>query len=170
MTSMTHAIMCSCFHEVRRPLLQQSERFDLNATSETICQRAARPAALVRGEQGTQVPCLTIDYLHVRWRSERTWVTRQGDWWSESRLSVIRRIHHFYEIWCIITIMSRTNIELNEDLIRKARKLTRLKTKRQIVDRALELLVRSESRKGILRYYGTGIWKGDLKASRRDRV
>ena len=57
-----------------------------------------------------------------------------------------------------------------EDLIRKARKLTRLKTKRQIVDRALELLVRSESRKGILRYYGTGIWKGDLKASRRDRV
>jgi hypothetical protein len=55
-------------------------------------------------------------------------------------------------------------------LIRKARKLTRLKTKRQIVDRALELLVRSESRKGMLRYYGTGIWKGDLKASRRDRV
>ena len=49
--------------------------------------------------------------------------------------------------------MSRTNIEINEDLIRKARKLTRLKTKRQIVDRALELLVRSESRKGILRYY-----------------
>ena len=62
------------------------------------------------------------------------------------------------------------NIEINEDLIRKARKLTRLKTKRQIVDRALELLVRSESRKGILHYYGTGIWKGDLKASRRDRV
>jgi Arc/MetJ family transcription regulator len=72
--------------------------------------------------------------------------------------------------WCIIIHMSRTNIEINEDLIRKARKLTRLKTKRQIVDRALELLVRSESRKGILRYYGTGIWKGDLKVSRRDRV
>jgi Arc/MetJ family transcription regulator len=66
--------------------------------------------------------------------------------------------------------MSRTNIEIDEDLIRKARKLTRLKTKRQIVDRALELLVRSESRKGILRYYGTGIWKGDLKASRSNRV
>jgi Arc/MetJ family transcription regulator len=67
-------------------------------------------------------------------------------------------------------VMSRTNIEINEDLIRKARKLTRLKTKRQIVDRALELLLRSERRKGILRYYGTGIWKGDLKASRRDRA
>ena len=65
--------------------------------------------------------------------------------------------------------MSRTNIEIDDGLIRKARKLTRLKTKRQIVDKALDLLVRSESRKGILRYYGSGIWKGDLKAARRNR-
>ena len=64
----------------------------------------------------------------------------------------------------------RTNIDIDESLVRKARKLTRLKTKRQIVDKALELLVRSESRKGILRYYGSGIWKGDLKAMRRNRV
>ena len=66
--------------------------------------------------------------------------------------------------------MARTNINLNEELIRKARKLTRLKTKREIVDRALELLVRSESRKAILRHYGTGIWQGDLRTSRRNRV
>ncbi len=66
--------------------------------------------------------------------------------------------------------VSRTNIEIDDGLIRKARKLTRLKTKRQIVDRALDLLVRSESRKGILRYYGSGIWQGDLKRSRRNRV
>lgn len=66
--------------------------------------------------------------------------------------------------------MSRTNIDIDDGLIRKARRLTRLKTKRQIVDRALELLVRCESRKGILRYYGTGVWKGDLKASRRNRA
>ena len=65
--------------------------------------------------------------------------------------------------------VSRTNIDIDEALIRKARKLTRLKTKRQIVDRALDLLVRSESRKGILRYYGAGIWNGDLKSSRRNR-
>jgi Arc/MetJ family transcription regulator len=64
----------------------------------------------------------------------------------------------------------RTNIDINESLVRKARKLTRLKTKRQIVDKALELLVRSESRKGILRYYGSGNWKGDPKALRRNRV
>jgi Arc/MetJ family transcription regulator len=66
--------------------------------------------------------------------------------------------------------MSRTNIDIDDQLIRKARKLTHLKTKRQIVEKALELLVRSETRKGILRYYGSGIWKGDLKSSRRNRV
>jgi Arc/MetJ family transcription regulator len=66
--------------------------------------------------------------------------------------------------------MGRTNIELDDDLVRKARKLTRLKTKREIVAKALELLVRSESRKGMLRYYAGGIWKGDLKAMRRNRV
>jgi len=66
--------------------------------------------------------------------------------------------------------VGRTNIEIDESLVRKARRLTRLKTKREIVDRALELLVRSETRKGMLRYYGSGIWKGDLKAARRNRV
>ena len=66
--------------------------------------------------------------------------------------------------------MARTNININEDLIRKARRLTRLKTKREIVDRALELLVRSETRKRMLSYYGSGIWRGDLKAMRRNRV
>ena len=79
-------------------------------------------------------------------------------------------IHHFFKIRCTIIFMSRTNIDIDEGLMKKARELTRLKTKRQIVDRALDLLVRSETRKGILRYYGTGVWKGDLKASRRNRV
>ena len=65
--------------------------------------------------------------------------------------------------------MARTNINIDEKLIRRARKLTRLKTKREIVDRALDLLVRSEDRKSILRYHGSGIWKGDHKAARRNR-
>ncbi|HET7105522.1 MAG TPA: type II toxin-antitoxin system VapB family antitoxin [Candidatus Acidoferrum sp.] len=65
--------------------------------------------------------------------------------------------------------MARTNINIDENLIRRARKLTRLKTKREIVDRALDLLVRSEDRKSILRYHGSGIWKGDHKATRRNR-
>jgi Arc/MetJ family transcription regulator len=66
--------------------------------------------------------------------------------------------------------MGRTNIVLNDTLIRQARKLTRLKTKREIVDRALEVLVRSETQKEILRFQGSGIWNGELKAMRRNRV
>jgi Arc/MetJ family transcription regulator len=66
--------------------------------------------------------------------------------------------------------LMRTNIDIDEGLIRKARKLTRLKSKRQIVQKALELLVRSERRKGILRYYGSGIWKDDSKSMRRNRI
>jgi len=66
--------------------------------------------------------------------------------------------------------MSRTNIELDDALILKARRLTRLKTQQEIVNRALELLVHSESRKGMLRFYGSGIWKASLKVSRRSRV
>ncbi len=66
--------------------------------------------------------------------------------------------------------MSRTSIEINDRLIRQARKLTGLKTKREIVERALQLLVHLEIRKGILRFYGSGIWKGDLKSSRRNRI
>lgn len=66
--------------------------------------------------------------------------------------------------------MARTNIEIDDKLISKARKLTGLRTKREIVNRSLELLVDTETRKGILDYYGSGIWKGDLKRSRRNRV
>jgi Arc/MetJ family transcription regulator len=65
--------------------------------------------------------------------------------------------------------MSRTNIELDDALILRARKLTRLQTKREIVDRALKLLVRLETLKGILLYYGSGVWKGDLRRMRRNR-
>ena len=67
-------------------------------------------------------------------------------------------------------LMSRTNIDIEDRLIRQARRLTGLKTKKAVVGRALEELVRIETRKGILRYYGSGIWKGNLKALRRNRV
>ena len=64
----------------------------------------------------------------------------------------------------------RTNIDIDDRLLLKARKLTRLRTKREVVHRALEVLVESEARKGMLRFRGRGIWEGDLKALRRSRV
>jgi len=64
----------------------------------------------------------------------------------------------------------RTNINIDDALLSQARRLTRLRTKREVVHRALEVLVESEARKGILRYRGSGIWEGDVKALRRNRV
>ena len=65
--------------------------------------------------------------------------------------------------------MARTNIDLDDRLVHRALRLTGLKTKKAVVHRALESLVRSEARKGILKFYGSGIWQGDLKAMRRSR-
>jgi len=64
----------------------------------------------------------------------------------------------------------RTNINIDDRLLSRARRLTRLRTKREIVHRALEVLVESEARKAILPFRGSGIWQGDLKAMRRNRV
>jgi Arc/MetJ family transcription regulator len=66
--------------------------------------------------------------------------------------------------------MSRTNVDIDDRLIRRARRLTGLKTKKAVIHRALETLVRTEDRKGFLRYYGSGVWQGDLKKNRRSRI
>jgi Arc/MetJ family transcription regulator len=70
----------------------------------------------------------------------------------------------------MISGMSRTKIEINDELLREAQGLTGLKTKGATVDRALDLLVRTERHRSLLHYYGRGIWKGDLHAMRRNRV
>lgn len=67
------------------------------------------------------------------------------------------------------TSMGRTTIVLDDELVRKARRLLGLKTKREIVHAALEHLVRSEGRKGMLNYFGSGIWRGSLKRMRYNR-
>jgi putative antitoxin of VapBC-like toxin-antitoxin system len=64
----------------------------------------------------------------------------------------------------------RVRLDLNDELFQRAKKLTGLKSPEKILTRALELLVQSEARKGILRFYGSGIWQGSLKKSRRNRV
>ena len=70
----------------------------------------------------------------------------------------------------VYNMRMRTNINIDDRLLSQARKLTRLRTKRDIVNRALEVLVQSEARKGILRFRGSGIWEGNLKTMRRNRV
>jgi Arc/MetJ family transcription regulator len=63
----------------------------------------------------------------------------------------------------------RTNIELDDVLVEKAMKLTKISTKKALINKALEELIRANTRKGILKYKNSGIWEGNLDEMRATR-
>lgn len=63
----------------------------------------------------------------------------------------------------------RTNIVLAEDLVREAMRLTGIRTKRAVVHRALETLIRLERQRGVLDLKGRIKWEGDLDQWRSAR-
>lgn len=64
----------------------------------------------------------------------------------------------------------RTNIVIDDALIREAMRLTGSRTKREVVDLALRRLVRLERQRDVLALEGTLNWEGDLEALRQARV
>lgn len=48
----------------------------------------------------------------------------------------------------------RTNIDINDDLLLRAQKLTNIKTKKALVDKALQVLIQLESQKQLLGLWG----------------
>ncbi|MBU2621989.1 MAG: type II toxin-antitoxin system VapB family antitoxin [Proteobacteria bacterium] len=63
----------------------------------------------------------------------------------------------------------RTNIVIEEELIKKALEYTGLKTKKEVVNFALRELIQRKERKEILRFKGKLRWEGDLEEMRRSR-
>jgi Arc/MetJ family transcription regulator len=63
----------------------------------------------------------------------------------------------------------RTNIELDDVLVKKAMELTHISTKKVLINKALEELIKSNNRKGMLKYIDSGIWEGNLKEMRTMR-
>lgn len=63
----------------------------------------------------------------------------------------------------------RTNIELDDVLVKKAMKITQISTKKAVINKALEELVKSHNRKEILKYFDSGIWEGNLNEMRTMR-
>jgi Arc/MetJ family transcription regulator len=61
----------------------------------------------------------------------------------------------------------RTNIEIDEKLMRQAMKAAGTTTKRETVEKALELLVRIDAQKAFRKLRGKLQWEGDLDAMRR---
>lgn len=66
--------------------------------------------------------------------------------------------------------MGRTNINLDDRLVRKGMEITGLRTKRELVDLALRELVRKEDQKSILSLEGAIRWEGSLDDVRKGRL
>lgn len=66
--------------------------------------------------------------------------------------------------------MQRTNIELDENLVQEAMRLTHKKTKKELVNFALDQLVKRSKRKQLLAMEGRIPWEGDLEESRKSRT
>jgi len=63
----------------------------------------------------------------------------------------------------------RTNIDIDDQLMRQALRSSGARTKRAVVEEALRLLVQTRGQAAVRRLRGKVTWKGDLHASRLTR-
>ena len=63
----------------------------------------------------------------------------------------------------------RTNIVLDDELVKEGFKLTQLHTKKELVNHALAELVHRLKRKKLLHYRGKVRWEGSLENMRKAR-
>ena len=63
----------------------------------------------------------------------------------------------------------RTNVELDDALVKKAMELTKISRKKALLNRALEELVKSGIRREMLKYMDSDIWEGNLEEMRTMR-
>jgi len=63
----------------------------------------------------------------------------------------------------------RTNIVIDDKLMRDTLRATGLKTKREAVELGLRTLLRLRQQEQVRRYRGKLNWRDDLEAMRRDR-
>ena len=64
----------------------------------------------------------------------------------------------------------RTNIDIDDTVLKEVQRLTGARTKREAVDLALRELVARYRRLGLLKLKGKVHWEGDLKVSRTGRT
>jgi Arc/MetJ family transcription regulator len=66
--------------------------------------------------------------------------------------------------------MARTNIELEDALVKEGMKIFKCRTKKELVHLALQELLKKEKRKEILQLRGKVKWEGNLDVWRRTRL
>jgi Arc/MetJ family transcription regulator len=62
----------------------------------------------------------------------------------------------------------RTNIDINQDLIKKASELSGLKTKKELVEKSLQLFIDVHRQKKIQSFKGKIDWQGNIDQMRVD--
>jgi Arc/MetJ family transcription regulator len=63
----------------------------------------------------------------------------------------------------------RTNIDLDETLVKKAMEISGTNTKKAAIHMILSEYIRKNKQKNILKYRGKKIWEGDLEKMRENR-
>ena len=63
----------------------------------------------------------------------------------------------------------RTNIVIDDKLMKDTLRMTGIKTKREVVEQGLRTLLRLRQQEDIRRFRGTLNWQGDLDAMRTDK-
>ena len=61
----------------------------------------------------------------------------------------------------------RTNVDLDDVLVKKAMEITKITTKKALINQALEDMVKSNTRREMLNYIDSGIWEGNLNEMRK---
>ena len=64
----------------------------------------------------------------------------------------------------------RTNIVLDDDLIERAQKLTGIKTKREVVQEGLRVLILLREQSEVRQFRGKLKWEGNLDELRKARI
>jgi Arc/MetJ family transcription regulator len=70
----------------------------------------------------------------------------------------------YKKIIIIVQIYSNmlTNIDIDQKKIEEIMQIGKIKTKKEAVDRALDVLLRNLSAKELLKTKGSNVWEGDL--------
>lgn len=66
--------------------------------------------------------------------------------------------------------MGRTNVVVDDKLLKEGLRLTKCKTKKELINKAIEDLIKKEKRKKLLKLEGNVIWEGNLSKMRKRRV
>jgi Arc/MetJ family transcription regulator len=88
---------------------------------------------------------------------------------SNNSIDILKYCVYNIKYGVLRSLQMRTNIELDEKLVREAMRISGITTKKALVNKALQQFIDSNDLKELLKYQGAGIWEGNLEEMRTTR-